>query len=800
MSLISQAIKNLKGGISQQPDILRFPDQGAAQINGFSSEVEGLQKRPPSKHLKRLGNFRSLGGNPNIHLINRDKNERYFVVFNGSTVRVFNLLGTEIGVSAPNGWGYVNTANPRDDLKMVTVADYTFVVNKNWTVTEDGTLTHGGYPRMDSRCIVNVRGGQYGKDFVIHLNGHAVARYTTPLGDKPEHIKEVDTQFIVGKLVESANSTFAANGWNITAGTGTGFIMFTTNGSPFFFTSVTCQDGFNNQLMNGFISDVQKFNQLPAICHDGYIVKVNGEAGSDQDDYYVRYSDGNKVWKETVKPLINRGYHDNSMPHALIRQADGTFTFQQLSWQDRTCGDDESNPMPSFVGSTINDVFFFRNRLGFLSGENVILSRSGEYFKMFPLSVANLSDTDPIDVAVSNNRISVLKHAVPFSEDLLLWSEQSQFTLTAAGILTPTSVQLDLTTEFDVSDQSRPFGIGRGVYYCAPRATYSSIRRYYAVQDVSSVKSAEDISAHVPSYIPNGVFKMSGSSTENFLTVLTEGQPSSIFMYKFLYLDEQLAQQSWSCWDFGRDTYVLAAEMVNAVMYLILDTPSGIFLESLEFTQNTKDYMEEPYRLFIDRKIVVRIPQGAYNDDLYQTHISLSSIYGESPSSGSYYAVDSIGAAVRFDPPSIGGWPTNDALVFNGNREGEVMVIGEAYEFKYEFSKFLIKKQDSNGGVTTEDIGRLQLKRAWVNYERSGSFRMQVASDGRKYEYTMTGNRLSSRDMILGDENLDTGQFRFPIQSEAKRTTVTCVSDTPNPVALIGCGWEGNYNRRTSGI
>nr|DAL93610.1 MAG TPA: stabilization protein [Caudoviricetes sp.] len=30
-------------------------------------------------------------------------------------------------------------------------------------------------------------------------------------------------------------------------------------------------------------------------------------------------------------------------------------------------GDDDSNPYPSFVGSNINDIFFYRNRLGFIS-------------------------------------------------------------------------------------------------------------------------------------------------------------------------------------------------------------------------------------------------------------------------------------------------------------------------------------------------------------------------------------------------------------------------------------------------
>jgi hypothetical protein len=48
MSLISQDILSFKGGVSQQPPIIRYPDQLEEQINGFSSEVYGLQKRPPS--------------------------------------------------------------------------------------------------------------------------------------------------------------------------------------------------------------------------------------------------------------------------------------------------------------------------------------------------------------------------------------------------------------------------------------------------------------------------------------------------------------------------------------------------------------------------------------------------------------------------------------------------------------------------------------------------------------------------------------------------------------------------------
>lgn len=796
MALTSQSIKNLKGGISQQPDILRFPDQGRLQVNGFSSEVEGLQKRPPSLFIKRLANAGDFGSSSYIHMINRDESERYYAVFDGLKIRVFDMRGDELTVHYPNGSNYLECADPREDLRMVTVADYTFIVNRNRAVLEDLSPTHPNYPAEDKRAIINIRGGQYGKTFTITINGNVVASHKTPIGDEPSQIDEIDAQFIATRLTEGLNASFTTMGLGMTAGVGQGFIFIAATHTAI--ETITTADGYNNQLMNAFIYDVQGVSKLPVQCIDGYIVRVSGEAGSDQDDYYVRYDAKSKTWKETVRQGISQGYHGSSMPHALIREEDGSFSFEELTWSPRTAGDDDSNPHPSFLGQTITDVFFFRNRLGFLSGENVILSRSGEYFKMYPLSVAAFADTDPIDVAVSSNRIAILKYAVPFSESLLLWSDQAQFVLTASGVLTPDSVQLDLTTEFEVSDLARPYGIGRGVYYVAPRASFSSVRRYYAVQDVSAVRSAEDISAHVPSYVPNGVFRMSGSSTENFLTAITKGAPSRIYMYKFLYQEEQLAQQSWSHWDFGDEAHVLSCEMVGSVMFLIIQSPSGIWLESIKFTQHTRDFEDEPYRLYIDRKTHYTPPASAYDDDTYETLIPLAAVYETVPTFGEYYVIDSKGAAVRFEPP-VGGWQADPYLRLVADRTGEKFYIGEAYEFTYGFSKFLIKKQDNNG-ITTEDIGRLQLRRAWVNYEKSGAFNVEVDASGSKYTYTMTGRRLSSADLILGEAALDTGQFRFPVQSDATRTNITIRSSTPNPLSLIGCGWEANFNRRSSGI
>lgn len=788
MGLVSQSVKNLKGGISQQPDILRYANQGAIQINGWSSESEGLQKRPPTTFVKYLRPDTAWPGKPAIHMINRDRIEQYFVVFTGTGVEVVDLLGNSYEVRGYNG--YANCANPREDLRMVTVADYTFVVNRSKKIEMTSDLTHAGYPALESRAVVNVRGGQYGRTLKIIVNDVVVATLVMPDGSVAAHVTQTDAQWIAGQLAGQINGTAK---WAAEAGQG--WLVISAKTSEMISTIKT-EDGYANQLINAFTHKVQTFSKLPIQCKDGYLVEITGESTKSGDNYWVRYDASSLVWRETVKPGIITGVDPATMPHALIRAADGHFDFRPLTWGLRSAGDDNTNPMPSFVDYSINDVFFFRNRLGFLSGENVVMSRTAKYFDFFPASVAELSDDDPIDVAISHNRVSVLKYAVPFSEQLLLWSDQAQFVLTSAGVMSAKTIQLDLTTEFDVSDYARPFGIGRGVYFVSPRASYSSIKRYYAVQDVSDVKSAEDVSAHVPNYIPNTVFALHGSGTENFLTVLSDNDRSCVFVYKFLYLDETVVQQSWGHWEMGEGVEVLSACCIGSFMWLIQRRPGGITLERVEFTKDTVDFSHEPWRAYMDMK--VQIQPTLFDDNEFLTRIKLIDLYGFIPNEGDFWTLSEEGV-FRLHKMPVGGWASDPELRLDGNMTHLRYTVGRCYEFTYGFSKFLIKQTADDGTSSTEDIGRLQLRRAWVNYEDSGAFEVIVDNGSTQYTYQMSGGRLGS-SVMLGRPNASTGQFKFPITGDARRQEVYLFSNAPVPVNIIGCGWEGNYLRRSTGV
>lgn len=792
MALVTQSIKNLKGGVSQQPDILRYPEQAERQINAWSSETEGLQKRPPTLFRKVIGNAGALGAAPLVHLINRDEFEQYLAVFTGSDVRVFDLQGNEKVVRGDRS--YISVPDPQTNLRMVTVADFTFIVNRQRTVRVDPGITHGGNFNDKADALINVRGGQYGRKLSVTVNAVTVEHQLPPGDNAKDDPPQVDAQNIAEALAEKLRSAMPTWEFN----TGPGYIHIKAPAGENI-SNLQTKDGYADQLINPVTHYVQSFNKLPLNAPDGYLVQIVGDTSKTADRYYVRYELARKVWAETVGWNVTYKLAPETMPWTLVRAADGNFDLTTHEWADREAGDDNTNPHPSIVDSTLNDIFFFRNRLGLISGENIVLSRTSKYFSLYPLSVANLSDDDPIDVAVSHNRVSILKYAVSFSEELLLWSDEAQFVLSASGVLSAKSIELNLTTQFSFSDKVRPFGIGRNIYYAQPRSSYTSFMRYYAVQDVSIVKNAEDMTAHVPNYIPNGVHAISGSGTENYACVLTSGAKRKIFIYKFLYLDEEIRQQAWGEWDMGENTQVLGAHCLNSRMVVIMQNDFNVWMAEVDFTKDTTDFPLEPYRMQLDMKAAYQIPTDAYDIETNVTRVDLRRIYGMNFSTGKFAITEKDGRVNVYEPES-GRWADSPVINVVGNMAGVSVVVGFLMPMTYQFSKFLIKQQQQDGTTTTEDAGRLQLRRAWVNYQNSGTFDVFVDNGSRKFAYRFTGARIGSQHLRATELNLGTGQFRFPVAGNAANQAVTIWSEATTPLTIIGAGWEGNYMRRVSGI
>ena len=141
------------------------------------------------------------------------------------------------------------------------------------------------------------------------------------------------------------------------------------------------------------------------------------------------------------------------MPHQLVRQADGSFVFQPVDWDLREVGDERTNPEPSYVDKEINKLFFYRNRLGMLSDENIILSRPGDFFNFFVHSAITVTDGDPIDLAATSTSPCELHDAVGTKIGLILFSRDKQFYFgTSQDILSASTAKLETLSTFDYNE------------------------------------------------------------------------------------------------------------------------------------------------------------------------------------------------------------------------------------------------------------------------------------------------------------------------------------------------------------
>lgn len=793
--LISSSIPNFVNGVSQQPFTLRLNSQGEVQENGLSTVSQGLKKRPPSQHLKKIAS--TPLANCFIHTINRDSSERYIAVVTNGDLKVYGIDGTEKTVAFPDGKGYLSATTPSTSFSAVTVADYTFLVNKTKVVTTDSTLT----ATRPYEALINVKAGNYGKTYQILINGSLAATYTTPDGSVASHTANISTDYIAAQLYNGlVTNGYNASGWSCSTSGSTIYIV--RSSSDF---SVQALDGFNNGAMVAVKKKLQKFADLPANPGiDGFIVEITGTgsgetATSPFDSYYVKYSTANSgssvgTWVECAAPGITSTITATTMPFLLVRESNGTFTFKKATWAGRIVGDNVSNPFPSFVGKTVSDVFFFRNRLGLLSDEAAIFSEAGEYFNFMRTTVTQLVDSEAIDVNASHTKVALLKHAVPFNKSLLLFSEQTQFVIDAGELLTPKSIGIKVSTEFPCNVQAKPVGIGRNIYFAVDKGEWSSFREYYA--DTNSLTNDSlDVTGHLPKYIPSGIFKISAAPNEDIISVLSAGDTSSIYIYKYFYANNDKLQSSWSKWTFGDDSTILNAEFIDSSLYLVINRADGVYLEKVTISIGDIG-VDEPYTVHLDRK--VGLSSGALTFSGGFTTINLTTL-GYTPSTGNYQVVVKDHATLKAGEIYDVIWDGTNAKVA-GNITGSVLAFGRKYNFKYQLSTIALRSAQAGGGQKSDTEGRLQLRKIAFNYADTGYFRATVTPSGREtYTYIYSGKVLGEA-AVVGRYSVSSGRFLFPIVSRNIGTSIVLENDSPLPSSFLSADWEGFYVKRSKAV
>ena len=777
MALISQSIPNLINGVSQQPPSLRLSTQAELQENGLSNVVTGLSKRPSSSHIANLGTISNLD-KAFIHTIRRDENEFYsMVVDTAGTIRVFDKDGVSKTVTN-NAASYLSgLTDPNKELAAVSIADSTFIVNKN-TVVAKGTATSSS---RNPEALVYVKQADYSSTYrvVLTKGGNtstvefATKSSTQDTTSETQNAERGASTDLIATNLNTFSGTAVSTTYyeNIINGSAVSGLTVTQYGNVLHIQStdstdfqVEVGDSHGGDHLLVFKDETADFKKLPIEAPVNYTIKVSGDNQKAQDDYYVKFTD-EEVWKETLEPNILTQLDASTMPHKLTKLPSGNFQFDPVTYDERTVGDDNTNSYPSFVGFTLSDIFFHRNRLGVLADENVIFARAGEFvsFDFFRKSVLTIVDSDPIDVAVSSNKVSILKHAVPFNEALLLFSDLTQFKLTADPVLTPETVNIANTTEFEASLRAKPAQVGKFVYFASKRGAWSGLWEYFVDTDTDT-NDATEVTAHVPEYLNGEVINIEASSNEDMILVQTDNDPQALYVYRYYWRGREKLQASWSRWTFSGD--VIGVSFNRADITLLIKRGNDLYLERINLSvDDATNYTTNKFSIHLDRRVQL------------QTSGLTTIPYTDA---GVIY-IDQTGKII--DLSAVAGKLANS----------EVVYAGVPFQFKYQFSEPVVKSGDK--AITT---GKLHIRNYAVVYSNTGFFQAEVTHSKRTpYVRNFTGRIVGAASNILNQAGIDSGTYRFGVLGHGNETSITLKSSSHFPCVFQSAEWEGFFVLRS---
>ena len=549
-------------------------------------------------------------------------------------------------------------------------------------------------------------------------------------------------------------------------------------------------------LMRVFQKSVNDVTLLPNQCRHGYIVKVQNARMSDEDDYYLRFTgennlDGAGSWSECAKPGITKTL--TNMPLVIQRTATTTFTVKQFTYEDRRVGDENTNPMPTFVGKRINKVLFFRNRLALLAGENVILSRPGTLGTpdFFIESALTVSASDPIDISAASMFPSDIFDGIEINAGLLVFSTNHQFLLsTDDTVLNPDTAKLRSVSTFNYNKDIPPISLGTTISYLDNSGKFSRLNEM-ANTSREGEPDVVEISKLVPTLLPKDL-DLFTNSRENSLILIGKTNSDTVFGYKYLAIGDRRQQQAWFKWKLNNP---LLYHFIINDEYFFLDTDN--FLQSIKLVQSDTDPVitqdDILYQIHLDNHTTVT--GGVYNASTNLTTFTNQSDWIDQVTSPNYSLaiIDLNTNSTRLARYALPTVINGDDFTVPGDWSTGSFTIGYLYEYLVKFPRIYPKK--ISGEKSFADVNSsLILHRLKLHFGKIGLYETTLTRVGKSdYTEVYESSLLDEYD-VSDAPYLEEYIKTIPVYEKNKNVDITLKSSHPAPATLRAMAWEGDYS------
>ena len=558
-------------------------------------------------------------------------------------------------------------------------------------------------------------------------------------------------------------------------------------------------------LLNVFTNEIQDIAELPSQCVNGYTVKIRNSEAT-EDDYFVRFiadngRDGTGVWEECPEPGRKIAFDEHTMPIQLVRNADGTFTLDEIDWQICIAGNTVTVPEPSFIGKNITKMMFWRNRMLLLSDENVIMSQPGEYFNYWPKSSITYTASDVIDISVSSEFPAIIYDGALTNSGLILFSKNQQYLLTTdSDVLSPQTAKINTISTYNFNSSTNPISLGTTIAFLDDAGNYSRFWEMSGAERSGDPNVIEQ--TKIASKLLTSDIELISNSRENSIIFFSKKNSSTLYGYKYFDTSEKRLQQAWFTWEITGTIQHHA--ILDDTLYIVVRNNGKDTLQRFSIKMHTDTITitddksnvdatdDEIYRIHLDTASAVTIAAGTYNEnsnkttfpkpDGYENTTAQLCLYDNNTTSdyvGKYSTATIVGSNIE----AIGDW------------SDRTVILGYLYDMQIEFPT-IYYTQTVNNIIKVDTNGSLIVHRIKLNFGPYGSYTTTIDKLGNS-SYEETWEAPISDQYLLSNVAIDDEVTRtIPIYERNKNLTINLKSSHPSPATLYSMAWEGDFTNK----
>ena len=789
-------------GVSQQPPKNRYPGQCTKSENFTPDVVRGLMTRPGTQTNGLLASA-PQGTNVKWHHYIRDDEEYLISVDPAGVVKAWSPDGTAHTVNVEDDADdYLTTTSPKEDLELMTIGDYTFIINKEIEIEASSSTA----PALVNQALIYCQFCDYAQLQKVYIDDVEVAWHQSLDGGSPEDKHSVRPTIIIQHFDDAMSGGSGNDGaygkwdgvdisatyeWTVDGNT------LAINRKDWGSFSISIDDGIDGANCVALYREVEQVTLLPNKAPADFTIKINPPGGETVKNasYWLKATttegeSGNTLsWEETLEPGSVVGFNVSTMPVVLVRESVtsgvATFTLRNGEWEDREIGNDDSNPMPSFVGNMVKTIGVMQNRLFLTAGEAVIMSRAGEFFNFFRATAQATLDTDPIDIYADSEQINFFKAAKSFDGDMVFFSDFAQFILSGEKPLTSTNAVLRKSTNFASQLSAHPVESGDSIFFLVNYGQFAGVREFFT-DSVVDTKRARPVTDHVKEYIVGTPDQMITSTNLNLLLIKAQ-DANVLYTYDWLWQGQDKVQSAWGKWVFDPNSTLLHMAFNNDRLRLVFLRPGPyVYCETIDLGDADSEGLDFAVR--VDRQVIVTFTKDT--DDIWKATDPLPD---EAENDLKVIRIsgytEEIGDTLDFERISTELWAVGDY----SEEDSFNAIVGRKYNCSYSPTNPVAKDQDGQA----MNLDKLTVGSFYVNYITCGDMTATVSDLYGNSRVVSLGNRtFGGPENIIGFAPLVEGQHRIAIRARSDKYTLSLDTESHIPLTIRDFSFNGNLNRR----